>query len=215
MIATIPPPLPTLDGQAATALLSMTLARCWASSLAALDASLRRRLQRGAALEALLDAGRLPTRNELRTWVVGDDAVQLAFPVLVVHEPSDVARLRVVLATHLDAVRAMRARIRPRVKRDIDARAALLLELRRIYDHERIVAFTAHAATAEALYRALRTERGVALLTARGARTAGGARPRADVIDALAGGDASVAEHASAAGRKPPREATAVTNSAR
>jgi hypothetical protein len=191
MIASLPPPVPALDGRAATALLSMTLARCWASSLAALDAALRRRLHRGAALEALLDAGRLPTRDELRTWVVGDDAVQLAFPMLAVHKTSDAARLRAVLTTHLDAVRAMRVRIQPQVKRDADARAALILDLRRTHDRARIVAFTAHSATAEALYRALSHERGVALLTAHGARTAGGLRPRADVIDALEGGHAS------------------------
>jgi superfamily II DNA or RNA helicase len=187
MIAALPPPLPALDGRRATALLSITLARCWASSLAALDAALRRRLQRGAALETLLDAGRLPTRDELRAWVIGDDAVQLAFPLLVVHETSDATRLRAVLDTHLDAVRALRARIQPRVNRDIGARTTLLLDLRRAYEGAKMVAFTAHAATAEALYRALRRERGVALLTARGARTAGGSRPRSDVIDALAG----------------------------
>ena len=187
MLVTLPPPLPALDGRGATALLSMTLARCWASSLAALDAALRRRLQRGAALGALLDAGRLPTRAELRAWVVGDDAVQLAFPMLATHETPDAAALRTVLDTHLDAIRALRTRIQPHVSRDIRARAALLLDLRRMHEGARIVAFTAHASTAESLYRALRRERGVALLTARGARSAGGSRPRADVIDSLAG----------------------------
>ena len=187
MIATLPPPLPALDGRRATALLSISLARCWASSLAALDTALRRRLQRGAALDALLDAGRLPTRAELRAWVVGDDAVQLAFPMLATHEIPDAAALRAVLDTHLDAVRALRTRIQPHVSRDIFARTALLLDLRRLHEGARIVAFAAHAATADALYRALRRERGVALLTARGARSAGGSRPRADVIDSLAG----------------------------
>jgi hypothetical protein len=186
MIATLPPPLPALDGHEATALLSMTLARCWASSLAALAAALKRRLQRGAALESLLDAGRMPTRDELRAWVVGDDAVQMAFPMFAAHETADATRLRAVLERHLDAVRALRTRITPHVTRDAGERAKLLLELRRNHVAARIVAFTAHAATAEALYRALRDVSGVALLTARGARTAGGPRPRSDVIDALA-----------------------------
>ena len=196
MIAALPPPLPALDGRQATALLAMTLARCWASSLAAFDAALRRRLQHGAALAALLDEGRVPTRDELRAWVVGDDAVQLAFPMLALHETPDSARLRVVLEAHLDAVRALRARIRASVSRDSRARAQLLLDLRRKFAGSRIVAFTAHAATAEALYRALARESGVALLTARGARTAGGSRPRADVIDALASEDGSAGEGA-------------------
>jgi hypothetical protein len=184
-IAKLPPPLPALDGREATGLLCISLARCWASSLAALDAALRRRLQRGAALGALLDEGRVPTRDELRAWVVGDDAVQLAFPAFAAHETPDAPQLRATLSAHLDAVRALRARIRPHVDDDAAVRAGLLRELRHEHAGARIVAFTAHAATAETLFRALRAAPAVALLTARGARTAGGARPRADVIRAL------------------------------
>lgn len=202
-IATIPPPLPALDGREASALLRITLARCWTSSLAALDAALRRRLQRGAALGALLDAGRVPTRDELRAWVVGDDAVQLAFPMFASHQATDTARLRAVLDAHLASVRALRARICRNVRNDANVRARVLTELRRTHAGARIVAFTAHAATAEALFRALRRESGVALLTARGARTAGGARPRADVIGAL-GADAPAAGRDSAPARHRP-----------
>ena len=82
-------------------------------------------------------------------------------------------------------MRALRARIRPHLNTDIGTRAALLRTLRSEHPRARIVAFTAHAATAEALFRTLRNSPAVALLTARGARTAGGARARADVIDAL------------------------------
>jgi superfamily II DNA or RNA helicase len=188
-IANLPPPLPALDGSEAAALLRMSLARCWASSLAALDTALRRRLQRGAALAGVLDAGRLPTRHELRAWVVGDDAVQLAFPIFAAQETPDAARLRATLTEHLDAVHALRARIRPRVDADALSRAALLCSLRASHSGAPIVAFTAHASTADALFRALRTVPGIALLTARGARTAGGPRPRAEIIGAL-GADA-------------------------
>jgi superfamily II DNA or RNA helicase len=186
-IVRLPPPLPALDGRRASALVAMTLARCWASSVAALDAALRRRLQRGAALEALIDAGRMPTREELRAWVVGDDAVQLAFPAFAAHQTSDAARLGAVLETHLAAVRALRARIASQIGRDAERRARLLLDVRQLDAGARVVAFTAHATTAEAVYRALSRESGIALLTARGARTAGGARPRSDVIAALSG----------------------------
>jgi superfamily II DNA or RNA helicase len=189
-IRALPPPLPALDGREAGALLAVTLMRCWASSFAALDSALRRRMQRGAALEALLREGRLPTRDELRSWVVGDDAVQLAFPILAAHETGDAGRMLAVLKAHLVAVRALRARIALRVQPDAEWRARLLIDLRRQYAASRVVAFTAHAATAEAVYRALSREAGVALLTARGARTAGGLRPRSDVIAALSG-DAS------------------------
>jgi hypothetical protein len=163
----------------------MTLARCWASSLAALESALVRRIQRGAAMRAILDEGRVPTRAELLSWVVADDSMQLAFPLLVARESPDAARFRDVLDAHVDAVGALRDRIRSRVDADSNRRAHLLLSLRDTYPGARIVAFTTQAATAEAIYRALRRTAGVALLTSRGARTAGGARPRADVINAL------------------------------
>jgi superfamily II DNA or RNA helicase len=184
-IAQLPPALPALDGRAAAPLITMTLARCWASSLAALDAALRRRMQRGAGLAAILDEGRMPTRDELRAWIVGDDSVQLAFPVFVTHECPAAAQFRATLETHLAAVRAIRDRIGSRIHADSAMRAQLLLRWRAAHPGARIVAFTSHASTAEALFRALRRESGVALLTARGARTAGGVRPRADVITAL------------------------------
>jgi superfamily II DNA or RNA helicase len=187
MLEALPPPLPALDGREAAALLATSLARCWGSSLAALDATLRRRMQRGAAMEALLADGLLPTRDELRSWVVGDDGVQLAFPMLAAGATADSPRLRAVLERHLAAVGAVRERIRPYLRADATARANVLLALRRSHPGARIIAFTSHAATAEALFSVLSRERGVALLTARGARTAGGRRPRADVIRALGG----------------------------
>ncbi len=184
-VAQLPPALPALDGRAATALITMTLVRSWASSLAALDAALRRRLLRGAALGAILDEGRIPTRHELRAWVMADDSVQLAFPMFVTHELPDTKQFRAVLDAHLQAIRATRERIGPAIQRDSEARARFLLDLRAEHPGARIVAFTSYTATAESIYRSLRRAPGVALLTARGARTAGGARPRGDVITAL------------------------------
>ncbi|MGH7653564.1 MAG: helicase-related protein [Gemmatimonadaceae bacterium] len=204
-LVALPPPLASADGRQAGALLAMSLAHCWASSLAALDAALRRRLLRGAALAAVLDEGRLPTRRELRAWVTGDDAVQLAFPMLASHAAPACAALRRVLDAHLAAVTALRARVHPRVEGDVAARAMLLAGLRRTHPGARIVAFTSHADTATALFRALRTTPGVALLTARGARTAGGTRPRADVIRALSA-DAVDAPGTDAASARPRRD---------
>ena len=181
----LPAALPALDGAEASALVVMSLARCWASSLAALDAALRRRLQRGAALDAALQAGRLPTRAELRGWLIGDDAVQLAFPLFVSAPVVDAATSRAVLARHLDAVRTLRARVAPHVAGDICRRARRLVRIRARHTGARVLAFTAHAATGRAMYAALRRTAGVVLLTADGARSAGGSRPRADIIAAL------------------------------
>jgi superfamily II DNA or RNA helicase len=185
LLRALPAPLPARDGTEARALVAMTLARCWASSVAALDAALRRRLLRGAALDDALQAGRLPTRAELRGWLIGDDAVQLAFPAFVPAVASDAATMRAVLERHLDAVRALRTRIASHIAPDIRLRARLLERLVLQHAGARVIAFAAHAATAEALYGAMRRSRGVVLLTARGARSAGGSRPRSDVLDAL------------------------------
>ena len=184
-IRTLPPPLPALDGREARALLSVTLVRCWASSLAALYTALKRRLQRGAAFDAILEAGRIPTRAELRAWVVGDDSVQLAFPLFVHAQVADADAWRFTLRTHLDAVRSLRERISSLVTGDAADRARVLLNIREQHPDMRIVAFTAFVATAEALFRELRNQRGVALLTARCARSASGARPRTDILMAL------------------------------
>jgi superfamily II DNA or RNA helicase len=184
-IRMLPPPLPALDGREARALLSVMLVRFWASSLAALHTALTRRLQRGAAFDAILEAGRMPTRAELRAWVVGDDAVQLAFPLFVEACAADADAWRTTLSTHLDAVRSLRKRISALVVRDAADRARVLLNVRGQHPGMRIVAFTAFATTAEALFRELRHHPGVALLTAHGARTASGSRPRADILLAL------------------------------
>ena len=184
-IRTLPPPLPALDGREARALLSVTLVRCWTSSLAALHTALTRRLQRGAAFDAILEAGRVPTRAELRAWVVGDDSLQLAFPLFVDACAVDADAWRITLRTHLEAVRSLRERISSLVIGDAADRARVLLNIREQHPGLRIVAFTAFAATAESLFRELRSQPGVALLTARGARTVSGARPRADILTAL------------------------------
>ena len=184
-IRALPPPLPALDGREARALLSVTLVRCWASSLAALHRALTRRLQRGAALDAILEAGRIPTRAELRAWVVGDDAVQLAFPLFVQARAVDADAWRITLRIHLNAVRSLRELIASLVVGDATDRARVLLNIREQHPDMRIVAFTAFAATADALFRELRSHPGVAVLTSHGARTASGARPRADILTAL------------------------------
>ncbi len=188
-ITALPPAVPVLDGGEASALITMTLIRCWASSIAALDRALKRRLQRGAALDAILASGRLPTRTELRAWILGDDAVQLAFPLIASHETADAARWRGVLDAHLTAVRILRARVTPLVVDDASARADTLRAIAGMSGSTCTIAFTTFAATAESLYAAMRFDKGVALLTARGARTASGERPRDDII-AMLGPDA-------------------------
>lgn len=182
----LPPPLPASDGREALALVRLSLAMAWASSLAALEAALRRRIQRGESLAESLDAGRWPERSALRQWIVGDDATQLAMPLLLTDvgdaPPADA---RCVLNAHLDAVRALRTLVRPEVAPDASARASALRQLAADSGDNRIVVFCSHAATVRALFRALRAMPSVMAITGARVMAAQGRWSRAEVLAAL------------------------------
>ena len=163
-IAALPPPLPLEAGNDARALVVMSLAMAWRSSLAALDVALRRRVQRGEALGDILRAGQLPSQALLRHWTLLDEATQLALPSLVAsptsprHPHPDALRL---LGRHVEAVRALRDRVRPHRAEDLSACATAILSLADAHPHERVVVFARHAETVRALYGVLRTRPGV------------------------------------------------------
>lgn len=185
-IRALPPPLPVADGAAATALLRISLAMAWASSLAALDVTLRRRLQRGAALADSLASGRWPGHATLRRWIIGDDATQLAMPLLLDdggHVPPPDAHE--VLTVHLDAVRALRAAVTPRVAFDTATRASALSELAAAHRTRRIVFFAQHASTVAALYRAMRAHAGVVAIVGDRVFAAHGRWTRREVLQAV------------------------------
>ncbi len=185
-ILALPPPLPPRDAGAGGALVAWGLVREWASSNAALMGALRRRLVRAGALDAALETGRLPSRRELASWLCGDRAVQLAFPELLdAPRSSDAANLQSVLARHVRGVRALLDRTRESAWTDV-ARAQRLREIRVRHPAEKVVAFTQYADTARALFREMRRDAGVAVLTARGASVAGGALSRREAIERFA-----------------------------
>jgi superfamily II DNA or RNA helicase len=185
-IVALPPPLPPRDAGAGGALVAWGLVREWASSNAALTGALRRRLVRAAALDAALAGGSLPSRKELALWVCGDGAVQLAFPGLIdAPAAGDAGKLRTVLARHESAVRALLQRAGASAWTDA-RRAQLLREIRRRHPGEKIAAFTQFADTARALFREMRRDAGVAVLTARGASVAGGTLSRREAIQRFA-----------------------------
>lgn len=207
-ILSLPPALAPLDAGGeggdvgrSDALVAWGLAREWASSNAALVGALRRRLVRANALDAALEGGRLPSRRELASWVFGDHAVQLALPGLLdaglvgggidFHDGADgsapmtIARMRSVIGRHERAVRALLARAAASAWTDA-RRAQLLREIRSLHPGERIAAFTQFADTARALFRELRRDSGVAVLTARGASVAGGPLSRREAIERFA-----------------------------
>lgn len=198
-IAALPPPLPLVAGPHAAALIAMSLAMCWRSSLAALDVALRRRIQRGGAMRDLLRSGVAPSRAMLRHWVLHDDATQLAMGALLVPtgggaasrgggqgvECDGAAGALATLDAHVHAVIALRARIRPHRLADSAARATALRDLARSHPDRRLVVFARHAETIRALYGALRTEPGVIAIVGSRVLAAAGRWSRDEVLRAI------------------------------
>ena len=178
----LPSPVPPRDGGRADALLALGLVHRWASSRGALEESLRRRLARAIALEAALADGTYPSRGQLARWLTGGDAVQLGFSgLLAAAAGGDVLELLASVKQHAEGVRALLSVLERTADPD-DDRARLLRELRKAHPGDRIVAFTQFAGTAAAYWRRLRGHPGVAMLTAAGARIAGGPLTREEVL---------------------------------
>ena len=207
-IRMLPAPLAMVEGGRATALIRMSLAFAWSSSLAALDRALERRLQRGEAMRDLLAAGRSPSYEALRYWLLTDDGTQLAFAEVVapagppsVSSPNsgsphagspdvDDATTRSLdaLDAHLRAVRACRALVRPRVGSDALARAKAIRALAEAHPTRRLLVFARHAETISALHRALRGIPGVVAITGARVRAVAGRWSRDEVLAAVGPG---------------------------
>ncbi len=188
-IRALPPAVPLQNGGTAASLVTIGLLRCRGSSIAALCVALRRRLQRGAALDAALAQGHWPSATELRRWLVADDTVQLQ---LALDPPTaDATRWHRALHHHCEAVRRLLLQAQTFEHGDSAGRAAMLRSVLDAHPDVPVVAFSQHTATVRALYRELRDLPHVALLTADGARSASGGRSRADLIAALAPGGAT------------------------
>ncbi len=185
-IAALPPPFPAADGASATALVRLALAFAWASSLAALDAALRRRLQRGAVLVERLEAGLWPSRQQLSAWVHGDDATQLALPLdaltVAGAPPGDALQL---MRRHLAAIAELRALASASVAADTAARANALRQLLRRESPRRVLLLAHHAATVRALYAELRQEPGVVAIVGARVLAAAGRWTRDEVLSRL------------------------------
>ncbi|MEO7458416.1 MAG: DEAD/DEAH box helicase [Gemmatimonadaceae bacterium] len=181
-ILALPEPPGPLDGGDGGALRTLGLVRAWASSRAALEATLRSRLRIATAFEQGIEAGRTPTKRDLRAWTGGEDAVQLGFAALLMDAVADgTAGVREAL----DAERAGIAGIQCVLKADCDpdeARASALRELRERHAGERLLVFSERASTVRALYGLLHGDAGVGMLTATGGRIASGRIAREELL---------------------------------
>ncbi|HEX5073597.1 MAG TPA: DEAD/DEAH box helicase [Gemmatimonadaceae bacterium] len=183
----VPPPCQPRDGGDAGALVTLSLMRAWASSEAALRAALRRRVSRAESLAHALEAGRHLSRAELRAWVVGDDATQLAFPELLSDAMSDDATM-LLQSARAHAVGARRALgVLSSTDGAMDEqRCRILRDIRSRHPGERIVVFSQYADTVREVFARLRSDGGVASVTANGALVAGGPLTRSQVLGRFA-----------------------------
>ncbi len=186
-ILEVPPPCPQRDGGDAGSLVTLSLVRAWSSSDAALRAALRRRVSRAEALADALATGRHPSKSELRAWVIGDDATQLAFPELVSDGlTEDVRGLLATVRAHAAGARLALTVLAANAGVTDDHRCRILREIRQRHAGERLVVFSQFADTVHEIFTRLRSDGGIAAVTANGALVAGGPLTRSQVLDRFA-----------------------------
>ena len=176
----LPPPVPVRDGGIATALVGRGLVHQWASSEAALREALRRRIARATALCASLEAGTYPTLKELERWVYDDGALQLGFPELLSSPTIGHGQLLGGLRAHLSGLQCINEHFK--FSTLDEQRAETLRRIWHSGPDRKIVAFSQYTETVAMLYRRLVRHGYVAMLTAHGARVAGGPLTRSEAI---------------------------------
>ena len=182
LLALPPPPRPADAGDGG-ALLVISLVRAWASTRAALVATVQRRRRTLLAIEQCHAEGRLPTRGELKSWRAGVD-VQLGFPTLLADlaiDTSSLAMLAASIAAERDALDALMRTIERGADPD-PARVAALESVRSAHADASILAFSESASTVRAYFAALRARPGVGMLTASEARIASGRVARDELL---------------------------------
>ncbi|HVS59898.1 MAG TPA: helicase-related protein, partial [Gemmatimonadaceae bacterium] len=177
----LPEPIPVRDGGLGLGLIARGLVHQWASSEAALNEALRRRIARAFALIASLEAGTYPTERELRTWIFDDGALQLGFPELLSAPTGDAEALLETVRVHSNALQRFRESHSVRFSLDTE-RASIIASLRGAHPKAKIVAFAQYTETVSMLFRKLVKPGGVAMLTAHGARVAGGRLSRGEAL---------------------------------
>ena len=187
ILALAAPPRP-LDGGDAGALRTIGLVRAWASSRAALQATMRQRLRVAVGIEQGLETGRVPSRAELRAWHSVDDAVQLGFASLLIETSRDAGTLRELgeaVRLERNGVQCLAEILRATPDPDI-TRATAIRAIRARHAASRIIAFSEYASTVRGLFALLRTEARVGVLTAGEARIASGRVPREELLTRFA-----------------------------
>jgi superfamily II DNA or RNA helicase len=184
-LLSLPPALPTRGAGIGDLLIARSLIRQWCSSDAALEAALRRRLARSIALISALESGHYPSQEELSAWTVADGSVQLAFPEIIATPRADTTDLLGTVNKHRQSLRELLHSLDGQHSRD-KTRATFLRDIRRAHHNVPVAAFSQYAETVNAFFRELHNEPGIAVLTAKGARVAGGPLTRREALSRFA-----------------------------
>lgn len=181
----LPPPLPPRDGGDGGALIARGLLHQWASSQAALREAIRRRRAKAAAMIVSLKAGAYPTAVELATWIYAEGALQLGFAELLAAPMENTSTLLQSVMAHSDALETLHAKHLSSSDIDLE-RAHILDSIRNRHPRAKIVAFAQYAETVAMLFHHLAPRGRVAMLTAGGARVAGGRLGREEALSRFA-----------------------------
>jgi superfamily II DNA or RNA helicase len=182
-ILALPPPPRAADAGDGGVLLHLALVRAWASSRAALVATVKRRRRTLAAIDQCHHEGRLPTRRELRSWTSGSE-VQLGFPTLLASSVVDEAR-RAELTGAIERERTSLDALMCTIEHAADPdplRVAAMRSVRRAHAGESLLAFSEWRSTVYAYWLLLRQEPGIGMLSAHEARIASGRVTRDELL---------------------------------
>lgn len=164
------------------ALLQLGILHALRSSDAAARERIRQRIAGTLAIESAALAAVRPTAALRRAWQGHGGDVQLAMPQLLgSHDDA----LPIDYALHASRQRVALEAMLPLLDGSSDRFRARVLRRMARWSRSPVVAFTQFGATARALFRLLRHEPGIAMLTGQHARIASGVVSRADVLDRL------------------------------
>ena len=187
-LISLPTPPRAADGGDAGVLRTVGLVRAWASSRAALTASLRRRRLTRVAIEQSAMEGLVPTTREIRSWAGDDDVIQLGFPSVLVRagaDASSVSRVLRAVSREESAMIMLEHAIASSGDPDV-ARVQAIRDIRRSHPGEPVLAFAERASTVRAFFALMRLDVGVGLLTAQEARIASGRISRDELLSRFA-----------------------------
>ncbi len=163
-------------------LLQLGLLHALRSSDAACKARVRRRIAGTVAIEEASRSGVAPTAAVRRAWTSTGVDIQLAMPQLLA--TSTIAPDHTIADRAVAQRQALQALL-PSLDGEGDVRRAVALRRFARWCRHPVVAFTQFTATADALYRQLRHQTGIAMLCGAQARIASGVVSRTEVISRL------------------------------